>query len=550
MVRSRFASPFLAAALCLQPVVALAGDQDSTSFRIQDYIPDRITDFEWWVDGKFNMAGESRERPIVYYQDDPNRAETSDDNTTSHGQAKAASAWRYRYETRQGSFDCTFGIIAGLTRTNSINTWSTIDTLGLHHERKQESPGTDFDFKFPFSGEFRQYVAGDAFVAAVGNFEYRYYENVTKSIQHSYGSRADSVPGWFVSWNDQAENRVGEVNRAIDFTGEIRIGWGRVYEGKHAATAIYIIDELRRTGLLPKAANREDMLALSRLVHAYHEGHGPDTREYRAGAIQTIVSHLHAAGLLADESAAAILCIEDVLDFFPTTDRPFGWSVDGGFGGQDEYYSRQRESVYKRWKTTTRSCPDSSWILDTVEMYYGRIADSKKAREFAATDYVTFGAEYYRPLAARWQFGCYGRARLYLNKDTPHKDFSPRPGASYYRTVDKRELSASVSIRYLYDARTSFLVSTEWTRNTSVSRHHYFKTEVSGSLVDDITDRKSRFREFEFGTRIDYRFSPSTAAELTWSYMKLFAGNEHTDYEAQLKRSGFSLSTGITHWIF
>ncbi len=542
LIRLGLAAIILLTVVGLVPGTVSAGETDSTKFRIQDYIPDRISDFEWKLDGLASARDGSGEQPTIhhnfskYYRE----AESWESNSRT---LEIANNWRYRYESRQGFVDLNLGLSTDFYHDEYDNVDSTVDTIGLWQIASHEQPYTSAAYHVPLAGEIRRYVFSNTFVTAVGDLYYSYYRNKSKELTNTHLERPDSLSSLTEMTDVEEEVATRRTSRNLDFVGEIRLGWGRVYEGKYAATALYVTNELKKARLLARDPGRSEMLSLTKQIHAYREGHSWDRREYRASSLQAILANLHSAGLIADESAYALLCVEDVLDYFPAGSRRFGWDIQAGFGGHDRYYNYETDQETRRWTTTSLWNQDSTWIADTISATYVEEQKTTHTREFAPTDHLVLQMGYYRPLSPRWQFNFSARSWWFLNRNTQPENIDYLPGYKYWRTFDRVVMSGETEIQYLYDARTALLLNASLIDTTRTDKYRSYHTE-------EIIGWKIHSRIFQMRLGGTYRMTPSTTLSVNWQYLKYLSTVTQVDLETRSKSKRAYLSFGITHWLF
>jgi hypothetical protein len=542
LVRLGTAAAIFLTAVSFAPGLVSAGETDSATFRIQDYIPKKISDFKWKLDGGANAGSGSSENPTIHnsYSEHDWVSETAASNSRG---LNFANNWRYLYETREGFIELALGVSTRFSHRGSESLDSTLDTIGLWEIDRSDQPQSATSFVIPLDGIFRRYILGDGFVTAEGTFDYWYDEQTTKSMTTYRSEDMDSVSGWVEVTDAEREVKSRRISRTIDFAGEIRLGWGRVYDGRYAATALYVISELEKSHLLLRDPDRSEMLDLTRQIHAYREGHSQDQREYRAMTFQAILSSLRSAGLIAEESAFALLCLEDVLDYFPSDERRFGWDVQLGFGGHDRYQNYETDETLKDWTTLSRWHPDSSWVADTISVTYLQNQRYRRNREFTPTDHIVFQIGYYRPLAARWQFDLSARTWWCLNQNAQPEIIAYSPGYRYARTFNRVVTSCDAALQYQFDARTALLVHTALIDTSRTDRYRRF-------LTGETVDWKVQNRIFSVQLSAAYRMSSATTLRVDWLYSKLINSTKNRDFEVEKRSMSSSISAGITHWLF
>ena len=534
LVRRFTAWIFIVLVHCLLVFSTATFAADSTKFRIQDYIPERFTDFQWRLDGSAKTSKGTPEADTSF-SDNVKRDQTSGFSESGSSRFTLKNNWRYVYETRQGALDCNFGITTAFDHNDQRQLDSLVSPLGSRKTWDSKNQQSVLTFESPLEAELRRYVLGEAFLEAGGRFWYYYFQRADNNDDAEQYVSAIEGPGWRVITDNFAEERGRNVSRRIDFQGELRLGWGRVYRGGYAATAISIVDQLRRSGLVARSPNREDMLELTKLIHAYREGHGTDKREYRAQSLKSVVTFLHLQGIVAEEHPAVLLSVEDVLDYFSRADRRFGWSVQFGFGGHDVYYNNQFSQNVRTWSTEYRWNPDSSWIADTLYATHGVSENSSRSRDFAPTDYVILKLDFYRPLSARWQLDLNAGSRFYLE---PSMLFKDRAGFAYRWSLGRRTVSTRFSLQYFHDARTTLSLACTWIDSVRTERSR---------LLPDV-----RLHNWLLALMFlaDYKLSPATTLNMEFLYYRRSDFVENSRYATVNKQRHFDVSAGITHWLF
>jgi hypothetical protein len=553
LVRLGIATAVLLTVLGFAPVPAWAVETDSATFRIQDYIPVKFTDFGWKLDGgcAVNRRQTTDSRRVF------ESAAEYDDLVIPSDSGGNAIAFenliRYRYLTRQGTLILEFGPGGGGYRTAEDTVKSAQDAVGAVTETSRTSKVRSTQVSIPFKGETRRYLVGDVFLSANGDFEYS-YDQTTDEKEHSTNQYddADSLGRISISISERLEKSRGIVRR-IDFTGEIRLGYGRVYEGRHAATALQLVAELRNRGLLQREPTRNEMLSLSVSVHKFREGHGPDTRDYREENVRMILDWLVRQGILDEGATVAHARVEDVLDYYSAEDRPFGWQVQVGFGGHDQYYNRQSDKVITTRKLRQVSEPYFRERFDTLELTTTRSVTSGRDRNFAPKDHLILKCDYSRPLSLAWQFDLGLEAISYLEPRGPSDGFVIRDGASYSYLDDRYDLYTSARLAFLCDPRTSLGLTVEWTTTSFVYRDHRFRNLPDSSSIAEVI-RSYRYRRSDLVATLEaaYRVSHNTTIVAEWAFTNrnYVYDYDYVPFDSRYEWTAANFSAGITHWLF
>ena len=528
---------------------ALAGDSDTTEFRVDSYIPDRFTDFEWRLDGGMGLDRTASDYPFKDFGN-ADRYDTRDNTSeTGAGILLLDNFLRYQYQTRQGFFDLSTGIESLYDYKRVESRDSTLDTLGNLWIREGGISKQRNNVSTTLSGDARRHLVADLFVRAHGKIRHYYLESRGYEVDES----------WSSTWNDSARftedmyskgwKRERYYTRRFDLTGELHVGWGRIYEGRFAATALLIIDELARRRLLVREPDHSEMMGLTRLIHSLRLGHGPDDREYRIDALSGIIEFLAEAGVV-QAAADVTFVIEDVWDYFPDQARRFGFTAAVGFGGVDDYYNRLSDESASTEVFWTRSYADSAGFLDTVEIRYSNSSTSAREKIFKKDDYLTIVLEYNNPLSARWQLDASTWVRFHFDSDRPPFDVSEYPTRSYHGYVGKRSADAQVSLSYYHDGRTEVVMGLGGSFFRRVDRDHYFHLVAPGQVEEFVTEYHHRRWAYELSAAVSYRVAVSTSIGFDWTFSRQVLIYKRPEYESRSIQQGFTLSAGITHWLF
>lgn len=544
MVRNGIVSILLPLALILisVPLSASAGD-DSTTFRVQDYIPERFTDFSWKLDGGvgLRLQGQDYRKNVKHLYPIPDYAypPSASESDNSYLDFSLTNLWGFTYATRQVRFDCRWSLDAkaGSNSTSSEDSYEHGLPNFIHESDESSTRG--YEIGISFAGEFRRYLLNAIHVAAVGDFHYTYeFERYDKE-EHDVNFSADSAASLELTREYGRISWSNTVNRRIDFAGEIVAGWGRNYRGDHAVTAIYIIDELRRVGLLQREPTPDEMWKLAELVQELREGHGPDEREYRAGALQTITQQLVVDGLLRDLGAVELLAVEDVWDCFPVSERQFGWKLQAGFGGVDIYFNDRDDISDHWWGRYTWDYADGASQVDSQAFESTYYRYSRGERYWSPSDYWVFRAGWWHPLTSRWQIDFDAWLKLHFDHYLRER--------SYTVGLDDRTASAALEISYLYDARTELHVGAIY----SYERYRYlYQTIFTIGGGAEYYYEKEREVYFVLSSEVSYRISVPTVLSVWCEYHRHSRIYGYTDIPSKSISHGFEFSAGVTHWLF
>jgi len=426
-------------------------------FRVDSYIPEKFTDFQWTIDGYFYAKGIHQEVTLLDTDEIPIDSTTE---TADEQEIQLTSDLSYRHETIPWYFRGSVKL-AYILHNQSPSTQS--------HTRDGFVPGI-----FP-SFEVGKYLFSDFYISAVGNAGWSYAH-----VLHD----------------------INPDTRIITYTldGTIAPGWGRVYEGRYAATTLYILDELENNGLLLKNASEEDMLALTEIVLDYRLRHALDDRLHKIQALSKIMEFLENRGIIKPAGQYGYLLIQDVWNYFPKDSRLFGWRVKAGIGIKYGHSFKQITDEY-----------------ETSSGYYKHSYEHKEEKDHYP--YYEFLAEYHHPVDVRWQLDLMGSWRYYFNYfndiETHHIKYAPNLENLFADNAVSRKayynLLFSGVLEYIIDSRSRLSLTPSYTIthfNSTIIRST-FRNNSPTSL--EILRYDYLYRIFRIQTDFEYRIAIPTS---------------------------------------
>jgi len=433
MSLSNFLSRCLSGALAFCCLASIVQSQEP-QFRVDSYIPEKFTDFQWSIDGHFYAKGFHQEVALLDTDEIPIDSTT---RTADEQEIQLTSDLSYRHETIP---------------------WYFLGSVKLAYVLHNQSPSTHSHTGDGFvpgifpSFEVGKYLFSDFYISTVGSCGWSYAH-----VLHD----------------------INPDTRIITYTldGAISPGWGRVYEGRYGATALYILDELENNGLLVKSASGEDMLALTEIVHDYRLRHALDDRLHKIQALSKIMEFLENRGIIKPAGQYGYLFIQDVWDYFPGDARLFGWRVKAGIGLQYGHSFKQITDEY-----------------ETSGGYYSHSYEHEEEKDH--NPYYELMAEYHYPIDVRWQFDIMGSWRYYFN---------------HFNSNETHR------IKYAPNLQDDFL-------NWAVSRKAYYSLLISG-VLEYIIDSRSRlsftpsYTITHFNSKIvqsSFRNGSQSSIEMLW----------------------------------
>ena len=537
------------ALVCLLAVPTLASD-DST-FTVRSFLPTLFKDFQWKVDGNTNFQATDNDetRVIDYHGPYSDIYRTYNTEGIEHvGRANLSTHTVYEWESVQRQFSLRTGLDGRYDHQNRSEDSYNLD--GIWGSTDDEI--RQYRLDAIISGSARQYLVNNLFVQGDGEFRYAYQEN--RAIKNEY----DSSHLYFEDYHTPGQTVIEDqviINNRDRFTvrhdnrlsGKLTVGWGRLYHGEYASTALYIIDELRNAGLIVKEPSYEDMYALTKLVYENRLALTPDERWHTIDAMHAIVKTLSESGALAQAEGHATAIIADVWEYFPRSSRLFGWDVRVSYGGSgSRTSSRLSSSEVQKIVTIIHDTAGVTWDTATYSYTYSQSGYSK-----------TEPSEYYVSLAASWSRPL--DARHYINLDAVvQHDFDTgddvkivgSPTFTYSKMSGQYSAEGKATFRYLYDERTDFSIGLSIQYLTEMRDYHH-RTDSGGVFVDTtIEEVKTRRTMVNAGIGGTYRISVSTdiGANLNLAYD--FRKEHELWNERSYSDVVVSLSARFTHYIF
>lgn len=387
------------------------------AFRIDSYIPQYFTDFQWRLEGNLWADGFRQEvRTRLLDEGKEYEKITSFDRQT----IDILSDINYRYETIPRFFDFT---------VQGAYTLSNRNPHDYHIYRYDFNPGI-----YP-TVDAGYYLHSDLLAFLSGNAGWLYDHNL-----HDV--------------NPDVRTIVYTVDAA---TG---LGWGRVYDGRFTATALYIVDDLKSNGILNRMPTHEEMDSLTKIVYTRRLESYDDSRLHRIASLLSIMKFLESRGIIAPSGPYAYLLIQDIWDYFPNDARRFGWTMKGGLG----------LDYYKRLVQTTDEQEDEPGSLTHTYKHETRVNQQP---------YILARGEYYKPFGLRWQvnavlegkyfFSSYYRYRSYQRRYQPYQSTSVQEDRENYS--DLYQVAAEIQLTYILDSRTRAGLTVENSYSHSESDH-------------------------------------------------------------------------------
>ena len=534
--------------LCAFVLVGSASAAGSGGFRIEDYIPQKFTDLEWRLDGSLNFNGTNR--------DDERKTPTSsyfiiekNDTDNQYNRLSLSSSIAYRYETVPRTLKLRCGLSGTYYRNTQKSSHERLDPLEMPNNYESESEEHRISIGWSPSLEFNSYLTGDIFagVAADASFE---YSDTPKDDVTSF-NYSESLFGEYKRYNRTYQSNDQNANKkegAVSLT--VGPGWGRVYEGQYAATALYMVDELRKGGVLDRDPSKDEMLQLTEVIYQNRMAHEVDHRLAKIDALNAVTAYLTQVGAITETGHISYVLIQDVWDFFPHSSRLFGTQVRVGTGWEYDYSKTRQSRDRFVSQFSYQHHVDSTDILDTLVNENSTYNTAVTSRSELDNVFVTISVRHYRPVSLRWQWDSFAELYYYVHAEGLRGRYQSSPGPRYRRPPGI-QLQSAPGIdnyyqfhlgsygTYIYSSRTNLQIYGVLTYD-----HYEMPTEPgSGST------RTTKSWDGTLGSALTYRLSIPTALTISAYYRDQGQQNvSEEDYRTDTGR--WSFSAAISHYLY
>jgi hypothetical protein len=467
-----------------------AAESGEPSFSVDSYIPERFVDFRWNIGGRLQFNGNSESAELDYLSSPFDWRQYS--GTYDRQVIQFDNNIGYRYETIPRFFELGGRLVAYFNHVNDQQSSSDPFDQSRYNTVDSDRDSKDYSLYLYETLDAGQYIAGDLFLSARGKLSFRYTdspnnESLTESVSYIYYSPDTLRKHTAESQQDYSYDR---KTLAIDIN--IMPGWGRMYEGQYAATALYMIDELNREGVLKRTPTAEEMEQLTEIIYQNRLKYAIDKRLRKIESLKEVLDFLQNNEIIDNTGPYGYLLIQDVWDYFPSYDRPFGVRLRGGTGIEFSSSRNQRSEDENEYDTYSYFHIDNPGEVNTVG------PSSRNNLRFVFTEYESRGtylavkAEYNRPVNIRWQLDFTGEARYYFSAYSAeiehevlysmgHNTFDKRLDTyTDYQAYNRIVLDGLA--RYIYNSRTNAGLEISYA-------HQHYNSAVQEHLVDSRTAR-------------------------------------------------------------
>ena len=540
MRRSLSALLFVSLAIMLVPALVLSGD--SRDFKVSSFIPEKFTDLEWKVGGRFNLAGTDTEQDIEVapgfdYQD--RNFSSSRNGQDLNFNTDALYVW----ETVKRQFELRLSFQGRLSHQGNDDK-GTQSRLLNNYSMSWDNEADRLNYRVATSirTSIRQYL-GDNWFGELS------LSNLYRDNQVAYDDRyGSSVEIRQIEQNIRVDRKVGDRKRSSGQRENIgsfsvAFGLGHVYEGSFASVAMHIIDQLEEADLLRRDPNKSQMLDLTEIVYFYRMKHAIDDRIHRQEALNKIIAFLEDESLVRDLGSEVLYAIQDIWDYYPSrkrAPRQFGFRIKAGLGYKTAYTGANGSSVEVRYRLIEEYNIANPSVRDTLMDSWESSSGSFNNSYTNEIPYFTASAEYHLPINHLWQFDATALTDINLEKVSSQR-------SRIRLRSDRNQFSTNFKVTRFLDSRTTIA--------TSLSSNLYFNRDDAEASPQDITypdTRRVWHTDLSIMARCDitYRLAIPTTLSLNASFGSQFVSQPKYAYNSDRDSHTYSITAGISHFIY
>ncbi len=522
---------------------ALCGNLFSQSFRVDSYIPEKFTDTEWRVNGSTRVNGSSSNT-----EDEAENIFYNSDNSDNSQSLSMSNSLKYRYITVPKYLSTGFSLGTSYNHSSSDSYNKRISGLPNGYDQITNADRSSSRFAPYLSGymDGGNYFENNILLSAIFKFSLRYDQSTSdnRSDSRQYNHFADDSVSYHFSETDRELDR---NNYSNNISLEILPGWGHLYEGQYAATAIYMIDELKDHGYITNDPTDEQMIKLTDIIYQYRLKHYIDSRLHEIEALTSVVEYLKVENVIDSTIPNAQIIIQDVWNYFPKHTRQFGLRVRAGAGIRYAYSkatnieTRNDEYYSARYHIDTPA--DVQDVSESSSLFQG----DEVRRSTDTREYLKMMIEYCKPISKEWQldnniqFTMYSdHTREYQHRRTYSYDgsfFNVFTRLEEIEYTDSYDFDQKTNLYYIPNSRTllNFRLNTKYM--------HYNRRITINQNDTEILNDKENFGYFRGSLlgRADYRISiPTTlSASVGCDFI-------HSDTQDSFN---YTVSLGISHYL-
>lgn len=540
------------ATACAALTSGLLFAQPKDEFKITSFIPEKFTDLEWRITGDAGLNGSRTHED----QSLSSLSGTRENRRVSYlsTSSNVGSYTYYRYVTPNRS------IVASMNCGGQLSYYrndqrDTVVEPDHTHAWIRETRNPTYRVMIMPTADVSQYLTSDLFASLRCGLSYSYSRTPNSTSNMTQFERNRDTSGWITEYTAISHSKTDATNRTTLFEVRLLAGFGRIYSGSYAATALYLIDELSRHQILMRSLSYDESMALTEIVYHNRLKHAVDSRIRRIEIFQEILNYLQRREITSD-STLTPLVLQDVWDYFPRDSRDFGWQVRIGLGYFKFIYpsseSTEEESIEH---TVVRFHEDSVSVREVIRVRDYAFSYARQKRSYDQP-YLAFGLNFARPLNLFWQMSGGLQGRYYFDaEDLNRSVYLSYSGGSYGETELKKkyddyyDLSASATASCFMSSRSQFSMSVGGSYRHLVVVESLRKLP-SGELVRDI-ERQTQ-HEFNATARTQFTYRLTIPTELTASaeISTYDTKIEVPDYGSDADNLYYKVTIQLSHYIY
>ena len=535
-------------------VLAIGTHADEPQFRVNSFIPEKFADMQLFVNGNFNLSGNNNNSDIIYSTEGshPDRQSKDDNDRQS---VSLSTQLKTRYETIPKYFHSGSSLRFKFNNSDRSSSRSYIKDFDYSNFEIIDQDEHNYEINFAQNIDAGLYTAKDFFMSLIGRANINYSEGTAESYELDSNSYFNDTYK-FINIGHSLYNYDNSVeDYYID--AELLYGYGRVYNGVYAATAMYMIDELKKAGYIDKEPSYPQMIEMTDIIYQYRLKYYDDRRIHRIEALTAVGEYLQQQGLADDFGTGGQLIIQDVWDYFPRSLRYFGFKFRAGIGYNYVHRKRDGNSKNHYRSLDLRQEIADPEIIDTI--YYN---DNEYSTDYfneldTKWPFISVRAEYYRPLNRKWQLNLNYQLQYYLDSKSSDKDQSVQDYGQHqrhynienYNYDDHYGMNLHTEVRYFVDSRTSLSFT------GSYDHDHYTREvhSVSGDynpLDTSYTEPETDNWNIRIESSLTYRIAIPTTLNINAGYRfgsRLIPYYTDSYYDEDF--SNYSFRVSIRHYM-
>lgn len=525
-------------------------------FAIQDFIPEKFQDKVLHANSNLSLSGNDYNSDYLIYPGSSMEAATNNGNDDTQ-EALLGGNFNYQY----------FTVPRYLTTSILLNGNYHNSTSDRQSYRQYLSGGNDnsitktdsynYHLYFLSSSDAGWYFFDNLFISSMPVFSIS-YTDTPKSNNESEQTRLDHTPADSIEINHTKRVEKSDANsKSYHIDMNLLPGWGHVYEGKFASTAMYIINELADNGLIANRPSPSQMIHLTEILYQAKQEHYFDSRLHDIEVLNKILDYLESEKIIDGDKSGSTLIVNDVWKYFPQYDRKFGLQFRAGAGL--EY--RHNESTTKinnfRYELTTRYHQDNALVIDTLEESSSTHRWNNDDSQNSIYPYAAIRADYHRPIDLKWQFNTSIEGNYFIDsyRETSSTTDYLEPSASHDGTKTRYDYSnyyrfeLDGTVHYIPDSRTYAFFS------ASLEYGHLDK-ELTRTDIDETTEISESTTgktisnwHYSLGAGLTYRISVPVTLTFSAIYRSnpdiSFAIGGYNDYNGD----SYDVSAALSYYI-